>query len=65
MNSKQALRDFTIAIPFQPPVHATQSEDVPMPRRNRLSERRPSNRALFERQPKLMCCLQTDIEVAI
>ncbi|MDA9535296.1 hypothetical protein ACM41_03055 [Bradyrhizobium sp. CCBAU 21362] len=59
------MRDPAVGVPFQPPIHRSQSEDMPMPGCNRLIERSRSNGALFERQPKSMCCLQTDLEVAV
>ncbi|MGY2803962.1 hypothetical protein ACVIHF_000692 [Bradyrhizobium sp. USDA 4506] len=63
--AKQALCNVAIAVTFQPPVHCTHGEDLPMPGPDRLSKRRPSNRALFEPEPESMCSLQTEIEIAV
>ncbi len=63
--TKQALRDLAIAVAFQPPVHCTQSEDMPMPGPGRLSERGPPKRTLFERQPEPVRGQQAEIEVAV
>lgn len=63
--AEQAFRDFAIAIPFQPPIQRTQSEDEAKTSSGRWSKRGRSERALLERQPKSMCCLQADIELAV
>ncbi|MGF6340238.1 hypothetical protein ABIB82_007478 [Bradyrhizobium sp. i1.8.4] len=63
MLAKQALRDITIAVAFQPAVHRTQTEDVPMPGPDRKRGR--PNGTLFECQPESMCSLQTEAEVAV
>jgi hypothetical protein len=65
MLPKQAHGDFAMTVSLQPSIQGAHGEDEPLPARDRQGKRRKPEEALFDRRPKSMGCLRTNVDIGV